>query len=273
MADRDRITAVIADDEPLLRYHLDKMLAEEWPELDIVGKAENGNRALEFIERHKPDIAFLDIRMPGVDGMSVARKISRQDRAPLVVFITAYDEYAVKAFEANALDYLLKPLNDTRLSQCVEKIKKRLACSIPAQSNQGMAEILEQLEKLTKREETHYLPWIRVQKGDEIHLLASSDILYIKAEDKYLSLFAKRNGKPQEFLLRSSLKDLLSRLNPDEFWQIHRSTVVNVSAIDKVRKELAGRMSVLIAGTRLPVSRAMQVKFTGQPPHSSYPGF
>ncbi|MCG8475794.1 MAG: LytTR family DNA-binding domain-containing protein, partial [Cytophagales bacterium] len=256
MTSKDTVTAVIADDEPLLRYHLDKMLAEEWPELDVVGKAENGQQALELIEQEQPDIAFLDIRMPGLDGMSVARKISTGKRVPLVIFITAYDEYAVEAFETNAIDYLLKPVSETRLQQCVKKIKARI--DQPQEPDQHMAGLLEKLERLSRQTENHYLSWIRVRKGDEIHLLASSDVLYIKAEDKYLSLYTRQNGELQEFLLRCSLKELLSRLDPDMFWQIHRSTAINISAVDLVRKEMAGRMYVMIAGTRLPVSRAMQ---------------
>ncbi|MGD8110774.1 LytR/AlgR family response regulator transcription factor [Vibrio sp. TRT 17S01] len=256
-----KITAVIADDEPLLRHHLDKMLAELWPELEIVGLAANGAEAIELVQQYHPTVVFLDIRMPQLDGMSVAKQLSKMATAPLVVFITAYDEYAIQAFDNNAIDYLLKPVSEARLMTSLERIKARASSSSDA--NPDVSVLLEKLQSLSpSTSATEYLKWIRVQKGEDIHLVSVSDVLYFKAEDKYVTLYKSNMGKIEEFLLRASLKELLHQLDPEHFWQIHRSTVVNVSAVEKVKKEFTGKMYAYIQGNKLSVSRAMQSKFT-----------
>lgn len=253
------ITAVIADDEPLLRHHLNRALGESWPELEVVGLAQNGQEALGLIEQHQPDVVFLDIKMPSLDGMSVAKILNKQGCRSQVVFVTAYDEFALEAFEANAVDYLLKPLSDQRLDQCVAKLKERLVESEPTPD---ISALLSQIQQLGQADKPSYLSWLRASKGEDIHLIAVSDVLYFKAEDKYVSLFIDEGGEPIEYLLRTSLKELGRQLDPESFWQIHRSTIVNVSAIEKVKKQITGKMVVVIGKVKLPVSRAMQGKFT-----------
>ncbi|PMG37130.1 DNA-binding response regulator [Vibrio splendidus] len=269
---KPNVTAIIADDEALLRHHLDKSLAEVWPELEIVSKATNGLEAMQSIQQLKPDVAFLDIRMPELDGISLAKQLTKLDSPPLIVFITAYDEYAVKAFEHNAIDYLLKPINEERLFATCQKVQARLS------SNQTQSDItpeqpditalmaqLQLLSQSTSQQvQAQYLTWLKASVGEDIHLIAVDDVAYFKAEDKYVSIFKKgQGGSLEEFILRVSLKELIAQLNPDEFWQIHRSVVVRVSAIDKVKKGLSGQMSAYVSGEKLPISRASQALFKG----------
>ena len=256
-----QLSAVIADDEPLLRRHLNQLLSDYWPQLEIKGLAKNGQEALQLIEQHQPDVVFLDIKMPEMDGMSVAKTLTRQGVTTQIVFITAYDEYALKAFEANAIDYLLKPIGEQRLNQCIEKLKGRLAHLEP-QEPIDVAALMNQLKQINTATPPNYLTWLRVTKGDDIHLIATSEVLYFKAEDKYVSVFIHQQGKKVEYLLRTSLKELLQQLDPQYFWQIHRSTIVNVSAVEKVNKIITGKMVVVIGNDKLPVSRAMQSQFT-----------
>ncbi len=185
-------TAIIADDEPLLRHHLDKSLAEVWPELDIVAKVADGEQALLAIEQSQPDIAFLDIRMPVLDGMSLAQKLNRLANPPLIVFVTAYDDYAIKAFEQNAADYLLKPISDARLQTTCERVKARLSQRGSDNSHVQMNSLLEQLQQLSAPQTQQYLQWIKATQGDDIHLIATSDVLYFKAEEKYVSVHAQQ---------------------------------------------------------------------------------
>ncbi|MCK8075288.1 LytTR family DNA-binding domain-containing protein [Vibrio sp. 1CM2L] len=266
------VTAIIADDEALLRHHLDKSLAEVWPELEIVSKAQNGLEAMQSIQQLKPDVAFLDIRMPELDGISLAKQLNKLDSPPLIVFITAYDEYAVKAFEHNAMDYLLKPINEERLLATCQKVQARLSSnqtqtgSTPEQPD--ITALMAQLQQLSQsssqQNKQQYLTWLKASVGEDIHLIAVDDVAYFKAEDKYVSIFKKgQGGSLEEFILRVSLKELIAQLNPDEFWQIHRSVVVKVSAIDKVKKGLSGQMSAYVSGEKLPISRASQALFKG----------
>lgn len=185
-------TAIIADDEPVLRHHLDKSLAEVWPELDIVAKVADGEQALLAIEQSQPDIAFLDIRMPVLDGMSLAQKLNRLANPPLIVFVTAYDDYAIKAFEQNAADYLLKPISDARLQTTCERVKARLSQRGSDNSHVQMNSLLEQLQQLSAPQTPQYLQWIKATQGDDIHLIATSDVLYFKAEEKYVAVYAQQ---------------------------------------------------------------------------------
>ncbi|MEZ8320462.1 LytR/AlgR family response regulator transcription factor [Vibrio splendidus] len=277
------VTAIIADDEALLRHHLDKSLAEVWPELEIVGKAQNGLEAMQSIQQLKPDVAFLDIRMPELDGISLAKQLNKLDSPPLIVFITAYDEYAVKAFEHNAMDYLLKPINEERLLATCQKVQARLSSSQTQTGNPleqpDITALMAQLQQLSQSssqqtqppylsqplyQQPQYLTWLKASVGEDIHLIAVDDVAYFKAEDKYVSIFKKGQGSSlEEYILRVSLKELIAQLNPDEFWQIHRSVVVKVSAIDKVKKGLSGQMSAYVSGEKLPISRASQALFKG----------
>lgn len=265
MANNNGFTAIIADDEPLLRHHLDKSLADVWPELDILGRAQNGTEAKQMIEAHQPDVVFLDIRMPELDGMALAKQLQKQANPPLVVFITAYDEYALQAFERNAADYLLKPINEERLFSCCQKLKDRLEVRKSNSSPVDMGSLMEHIQQLSQTVATpQYLTWLKAHSGDDIHLISVEDVLYFKAEDKYVSVFkVGEAGAVEEFILRTSLKELLGQLEPDVFWQIHRSVVVRVAAIDKVSKSFSGQMSAYVSGVKLPVSRSSQGLFKG----------
>ncbi|KXO13142.1 Response regulator [Moritella sp. JT01] len=261
MTHSNSVTAIIVDDEPLLRHHLNQALAESWPQLDIIALAENGDQALLLIEQHQPDIVFLDIKMPQRDGMSVAKLLVKNHSQTRVVFITAYDEFAVQAFEINAVDYLLKPVSDKRLAQCVEKLQTQLSQQ-KSTTTTDVSLLIDQIQQLTNQAKPNYLTWIKATKGDDIHLISLSEVLYFKAEDKYVSLYKQEAMQSVEYLLRTSLKELLRQLDPNMFWQIHRSSVVNVSAIEKVKKDFTGKMTVHIGDARLRVSRAMQPQFT-----------
>jgi len=257
-------TAIIADDEPLLRRHLDKSLAEVWPELEVIAKVADGEQALQAIKHNQPDIVFLDIRMPVLDGMTLAQKLNQLANPPLIVFVTAYDDYAIKAFEQNAAYYLLKPISDERLLTTCERVKARLAKREQESSNVQMNSLLEQLQQLSAPQTPQYLQWIKATQGEDIHLIATSDVLYFKEEEKYVSVYAQQGqGKVQEYLIRTSLKELIGQLNPEQFWQVHRSSVVQVCKISKVNKDFAGRMFVHIGENKLAVSRASQSLFKG----------
>ncbi|MCH1918795.1 response regulator transcription factor [Shewanella sp. A3A] len=250
--------AIIADDEPLLRFHLKQMLAELWPSLTISAMAENGEQALALVAEWQPDIIFLDIRMPGSDGLTVANNLSQLATPPLIVFVTAYDEYAINAFENNAVDYLLKPVTEERLAHCCQRLQQRLTKPVNADYQQLLQQLTAQLLPAAPK----YSKWLKASKGEDIHLLATEQILYIRAEDKYLTLVVNDGGQQHSYLLRQSLRQLLAELDPEQFWQIHRAIVVNVAQISKVRRTLTG-MEAIVAGSALPVSRAMQGKFKG----------
>jgi len=257
------LTAVIADDEPLLLHHLNKLLAEAWPQLDIVARASDGQTALEAILEHQPDVVFLDIRMPKLDGISLAGKLNKLNKVPYVVFTTAYDEYAVQAFDHNAVDYLLKPLTEERLFKACQKLKHRIE---EGQTNNtaDVSALMQQLQQVQSGVKKEHLTWIKAAKGEEIHLVACDDVCYFKAEDKYVSLFTQQpNGELSEYLIRLSLKELLEQLDVEYFWQIHRSSIVNVRMIEKVKKDFTGKMYVQVKGVKLPVSRACQALFKG----------
>lgn len=227
-----RPTALIADDEPLLRRSLVRLLAEAWPELDVVAQARNGREAVEQFEAQKPDICFLDIRMPGLSGVEAARRID--DRAH-VVFVTAHDQYAVQAFEQRALDYLVKPLEPARLADTVARLKERLEAAQPAA---GTRTLLEQLA-MHLDEETAPAPlrWIRASVGDTLRLIPVDEIEFLRSEQKY-TLIAWRNdsGSPDEALVRTPLKDLVARLDAEQFVRVHRAVVVNLRAISHVTR-------------------------------------
>jgi len=259
-------TAIIADDEPLLRFHLKQMLDELCFDIEVVAQCANGVEALAAIEELQPDFAFLDIKMPELDGMSVAKKLLKVETPPLVAFITAYDEYAIKAFETNAIDYLLKPISEERLLKTCEKLKQRKQIpqtkSAPSE-NSMLADLLNQVQQLSQPATPDYLTWIKAYKGDDLHLISVNDVLYFKAEDKYISVFAQSQEQIVEYIIRSSLKEIQQKVDSELFWQIHRSSIVNVSKIDKVKKDLLGHMKVHIGQQKLAVSRNAQGLFKG----------
>ncbi len=227
------IRAIIADDEKALRDYLRRQLGKAWPELDILAEAENGREALALIASENPDIAFLDIRMPGLSGIDVASKSSGQCR---IVFVTAYDQYAVEAFEKAAVDYLLKPVTADRLKKTVGRLKASL--STPPPPIQELSEILEALRR--SGQENHpaqFLNWIRARYRDGIRLIPVGDVHYFKASDKYTIV----RTRDHEALIRQPIASLAKALDPSVFWQIHRGTIVNVRCIDKVSRSVTGQ--------------------------------
>jgi DNA-binding LytR/AlgR family response regulator len=225
--------AVIADDEKELRTYLRLMLSEVWPDLSICGEAKNGKEALQMVESLHPDIAFLDIKMPGLSGMEVAKRIAGLCR---IVFVTAFDQYAVEAFESEAVDYLLKPVSKERLIHTMQRLKNQLNFSIEPPTR--LTEVIEQvLSKLANRGGSDFLRWIKAQNKDTIRLIPVEEADYFKAEDKYTLVMTKEG----ETLIKKSIKELAQELNPAQFWQIHRGTIVNVSKIEKVSRSLTGR--------------------------------
>ena len=239
-------TALIADDEPHLAQHLEQQLARLWPELAIVAVAANGIDALAAIAEHEPDLAFLDIRMPGLSGLEVAQGIEGRTRA---IFVTAYDEYAVQAFEHAALDYLLKPLRTERLQRTIERVQEALAA--PPQDDAALAATLRRLMGQPAGERLRY---VRAGKGGSVHNIAVNEILFFHADDKYTVV----RTASDEYLIRTPIAELAARLDPDEFWQVHRSTIVNLAHLAGTRRDEASRLFLRMRGhgAELPVSRA-----------------
>jgi DNA-binding LytR/AlgR family response regulator len=239
------VTAVIADDEPLMRANLREMLAAAWPELEIVAEAADGDEAVAVCAQHRPDVAFLDIRMPGRTGLDAALEISEHSR---IVFVTAFDEHALAAFDAGAVDYLLKPIDEERLAQAVERIRKNL--KKPPDDLEGL---LADLRRTIKPADARYMRWIKASVGRELRLLSIDDVVYFQSDTKYTRVVLAQT----EALIRTPLKELLAELDPEKFWQIHRGTLVNVAAIASVSRDGPEKQSVHLRGRpeKLPVSR------------------
>ena len=237
-------TAVVADDEPLLRDALVDALAAAWPGLRIVAACADGDEALEAIRRERPDVAFLDIRMPGRSGLQVAGDAAAAGEAPLWVFVTAYDEHALDAFDREAVDYVLKPLEPSRLARTVERLRARLdeRERSPAPSATVDAETLRRLVALAAGRPDGPAPlrWLRASLRDEVRLIPIDDVLAFEAADKYLRVLT-RDG---EALIRMPLKEVIERLPADEFWQIHRGTVVRAREIARTTRTLSGKLVV-----------------------------
>jgi DNA-binding LytR/AlgR family response regulator len=228
-----QIRAIIADDEEQLRRYLRSQLAEVWPDLTICGEARNGQEALALIEQYQPEIAFLDIRMPGLSGIEVAKKIAG---SCWVVFVTAYDQYAVEAFEHEALDYLLKPVTHERLERTIKRLRQQIAPSHKPPPE--VSEIVERLmARLSQRHTPQYLQFVRVQQGDGIRLIPVEEVHYFKASDKYTLVITKEG----ESIIRKPVKELADELDPQRFWRIHRGTIVNVQCIAQVSRSVTGR--------------------------------
>lgn len=226
--------AVIADDEKELRTYLKRMLAELWPELEICGEAANGKEALKLIDDFAPHIAFLDIKMPGLSGLDVAKKIAGVCR---IVFITAYDQYAVEAFERDAVDYLVKPVTKERLIQTIKRLKKQLQFSPepPEDLAKIITQVLANLQGNKNAEQ--YLQWIKTQHKASVRLISVDEVDYFQAGDKYTMVITAQG----DALIKKSIKELSQELDPQKFWQIHRGTIVNVSRIENVGRSLTGR--------------------------------
>lgn len=223
-------TALIADDEPLLRESLTRLLAQTWPELEVVAQARNGRAAVESFEAQRPDICFLDVHMPGLSGIEAARFIGRRAH---VVFVTAYDQYAVQAFDQGALDYLVKPVELARLMDTVSRLKERLRAG-PETPDSGA--LLDQLAaRVFNSAAPASLQWLRVAVGQALRLVSADEIDFLRSEDKYtLVAWHDPAGQLAEGLVRTPLKELINQLDAGQFVQIHRSVVVNLRAIKQV---------------------------------------
>jgi DNA-binding LytR/AlgR family response regulator len=246
------IKAILADDEQNLTDYLKQRLGALWPELEIVATAVNGPEALRLIDDHAPEIVFLDIKMPGLTGLEVAGRI---DPKTHVVFVTAFDQYAVDAFDRQAADYLLKPVTDDRLQRAVTRLKGKLE---KHEAPQDVASILKSLAQVLPKATAGYLRWIRASVGELTKQISVDDVLYFQAQDKYVSVYVREGGKEIEALIRTPLSELAGQLDPDVFWQIHRSTVVNVERIAGTTRDVMGRTIVRIKESKveLQVSRA-----------------
>ena len=250
-------TALIADDEPLLREALAHQLEEAWPELEVVAQARNGREAVKLFEAKRPDICFLDVHMPGLSGVEAAQRIGR--RAHLV-FVTAYDRYAVEAFAQGVLDYLVKPVEPARLAETVARLKDRLKTTQSAPNTDALLQQLAaQLAQMQGGSGTAPLRWIRAQVGETVRLIPVDDIDYLRSDTKYTRIaWHDDQGQPAEALVRIALKDLVVQLDPAQFAQVHRSVVVNLRAISHVTRGDSDTADIHLKGRQevLPVSRS-----------------
>jgi len=244
-------SALIADDERLMRDQLREALARVWPELEIVAEARNGTEAISLSQEKQPDVAFLDIRMPGCDGLEAARSISRHAH---VVFVTAYDQHAVAAFDQGAIDYLLKPTEPERLALCVKRLKDKLAAS-PT----DMGQILAQLGARLEARRPNYLQSIQAGVGNSIQLIPVGEILFFTSDDKY----TRACTSTTEVLIRTPIRELVTQLDPGQFWQIHRASIVRFDAILRVTRDDRGHLLLQLRGhsETLEVSRSFQHLF------------
>ena len=241
----DRPTALIADDEEPMRQLLRSRLHEVWPQLDIVAEAANGIEAIALTGLHQPDIVFLDIRMPGLSGIEAARMLFNRCH---IVFVTAYDQYAIEAFEQGALDYLLKPAGGERLKMTCARLQERLGKS-PANIERQLAQLLNGVGGASRAsgasasaKPQEYLRWIQAMVGNSLRMISTKEVLFFRADEKYTRVQTLQG----EVLIRKTLKELEDELDPDEFWRIHRSTLVRVDAIAEVRRDLRGRQMVRV---------------------------
>jgi len=228
-------TAVIAEDEELLRHALVQLLHDSWPELEIVAECEDGASALEAIAEHQPDVAFLDIRMPGLTGLEVASAAADASPGTQVVFTTAYDQYAIAAFERGAIDYLLKPIAPERLESTKARLQARAATDAidPAQ----LAQLMRQLGERPRADAAPPLTWITASNGRETRLIMVDDVAYFRADSKYTVAMTAEG----EAVMRKPIRELLAVLDPNSFKQIHRSTIVNLKAIAGVTRDESGK--------------------------------
>ncbi|MBL8512431.1 MAG: response regulator transcription factor [Betaproteobacteria bacterium] len=244
-------TAIVCDDEPRLAGALTDQLKALWPELNVVALGHSGGEALSLIAEHEPDFAFLDIKMPGLSGLDVARQLAGGDTAPRIVFVTAYDEHAIEAFDARAVDYLLKPVKTERLAETVARLKG-------AQTPPPVEPLIEALRQLQSAERK-FLRWLNCGQGNEIDVIAVSEVLLLQSRDKYTAVITRN----KERYIRTPLKDLIDQLDPEEFWQVHRGSVVRAAAIERVTRDDTGRMSVRLTGhvALIPVSGSFTGRF------------
>jgi DNA-binding LytR/AlgR family response regulator len=248
----NRTTALIADDEPLLREQLRQYLARLWPELDVVAEARNGREAVELFDQHLPQVVFLDVHMPGLNGIDAARSVARRAQ---VVFVTAYEQYAVQAFEQGALDYLVKPFDEARLADTVQRLRERLAQPPSAVSN-ALDAVIEQLsaELRLRGAPPSHLQWIKASVGTSVRLIPVEQVAYLRADEKY-TLVVWEGG---EALIRKSIRELADELDPQRFAQVHRSVIVNLRQVAQVNRGPNETAEIALVGRKelLPVSRS-----------------
>jgi DNA-binding LytR/AlgR family response regulator len=241
-----RVSAVIADDEPLLRAQLRSRLARLWPDLAVVHEMENGKEIDRVLEAHSPSLFFLDIHMPGVNGLDAARAIAGRAH---VVFVTAFDQYAVEAFERGAIDYVLKPFNEERLALTCERLRARLSERPPR-----LEELVESIAARLGAPGSEHLKWIKASIGNHVRLIPVEEVLFFQSDEKYTRVVTGES----EALIRKPIRELLDELDPVRFWQIHRATIVNVDHIAAVRRGLKDQAEISLRGRdeTLVVSRA-----------------
>jgi len=251
-----RFTALIADDEPLLRERLRSHLARLWPELDVVAEARNGREAVELFDMHTPQVVFLDVHMPGLNGVDAARSIARRAQ---IVFVTAFEQYAVKAFEQGALDYLVKPFDEARLADTVSRLRERLAtpASAPAPAASPLLDdVIDQLSSELRQRVAHrsHLQWIKASVGASVKLIPVEQVAYLRADEKY-TLVVWEGG---EALIRKTIRELADELDPERFAQVHRSVIVNLHQVAQVNRGPNETAEIQMKGRQesLPVSRS-----------------
>ncbi len=247
-----KITAIIADDEENLRSVIVKFLEQLWPELEISGQAKNGDEALSMISKIKPDIAFLDIKMPGITGIEVAKKVFDPCK---IVFITAYDQFAVQAFESEAIDYILKPVTKKRFRTTIDRLKRKPRDQTP-DLDQKIKKIIQVMEN---KKIPEYLRLVKVKVGSELRFIPVSQVVYFKAEDKYTIVQTAEN----EFLIKTAIKDLENELDPKYFWRVHRKAIVNIERIKTIKRSFTNQMVIGFDHTdhKIPVSRSHEHLF------------
>ncbi len=248
------VTALVADDEPLLRERLVALLARLWPELEVVATARNGREAVELFDQHLPQIAFLDVHMPGMNGIEAARCIGRRAQ---IVFVTAHEQYAVEAFRQGAIDYIVKPLDEERLQETVRRLRERWEALTPGNGPVGLTpEALDQLSAHLRAQvaPVRYLQWIKASVGSTVRLIPVEQIRYIKSDTKY-TLVVWEGG---EALIRKTIRELADELDPSQFLQIHRSAIVNLHQVQQFShgSHDGGEVQIKGGGECLPVSRS-----------------
>jgi DNA-binding LytR/AlgR family response regulator len=244
-------TALLVEDEPFPRAQLREWLGTLWPELEVVGQAEDGSAGLLAFERLRPDVAFLDIRLPGLTGLELARHVAGRAH---VVFVTAFDEHALAAFDEGAVDYLLKPLALARLARCVERLKAKLREPPP-----DLGALLRRFESARATSDAEPLRFVQASDGRGLRLVMLSDVLFFQSDAKYTRVVTATG----EALIRTSVRELLPRLDAAQFWQVHRGIVVNLAHVERVERDMLGRMQVRLMGhaSALPVSQSFQARF------------
>lgn len=249
-------TAIIGEDEKALAQELAEMLCALWPALRIVGVVHSGGDALGLIADHRPNIAFLDIRMPGLSGLDVAQQVISGGVPTRIVFVTAHDEHALEAFDARAIDYVLKPIKPDRLQETINRLKAAPALTPSTALDENLLAALQQVAQSRPRK---YLRWINCGQGQEIDVISISEVLFFQARDKYTCVVTAE----KERYIRTSIKELLNALDPDEFWQVHRASIIRVAALERAVKDEIGKLQLKLHGCNqlVPVSQAFAGRF------------